>query len=431
MVNGLFVASEFAIVTARRTRISKLVEHGNSWARLVQVALDDQNRYIAATQLGITMASLGLGWIGEPIIAALIAVPLESVFGITSDIAIHTISLILAFGLITSMHIILGELAPKSVALWHPERTAMWVIPPTHFFLVIFRPFIWVLNGSANLVLGMVGLKAPVGHHVITSEDFSLLASESEQAGVIGEEEARIVRRAFRFAGRQANDIMVPRTVMQAVPSGAPLKDISEMFSKTGFTRLPVYEDNLDQVIGVVHSKDILAKLAGAQDVPSARSIMRSTIIVPESKDLAELLEEMRSERTHLAIVVDEYGVTAGMVSMEDLLEEIIGEITSEHRRESEMLEHISSQIVVVDAAVSLDDLNEELDLELGEEGLNTLGGFVFHEMGRVPNVGEKFAYGDIDFEILAMEKNRVGDVRMSRIQPWPSSKARESNGGP
>jgi len=238
------------------------------------------------------------------------------------------------------------------------------------------------------------------------------------------------VRRAFRFAGKQANDIMVHRTVMQAVPSDAPLTDISEMFSSTGFTRLPVYDKSLDHVIGVVHSKDILARLAAAEDVPSARSIMRSTIIVPESKDLAELLEEMRSQRTHLAIVVDEYGVTAGMVSMEDLIEEIIGEITSEHRRESEMLEHVSSQLVVVDAAISMGDLNEQLGLELGEEGVNTLGGFVFHEMGRVPDVGERFTHGDIEFEVLAMEKNRVSDVRMFRVTDWPILKTRENNGG-
>ncbi len=430
-MNGLFVASEFAIVTARRTRITKLVEQGNRWAVLVQVALNDQNRYIAATQLGITMASLGLGAIGEPIISSLIVVPLESVFGITNTIVLHSVSFALAFAFITSMHIILGELAPKSVALWHPERTAMWVIPPTHIFLLIFKPFIWLMNESANLALGIVGLKARVGHHVISSEDFSLLASESEQAGAIGEEEARIVRRAFRFAGKQANDIMVPRTVMQAVPSDAPLVDISEMFSSTGFTRLPVYDKSLDHVIGVIHSKDILVRLAASEDVPSARSIMRSTIIVPESKDLAELLEEMRSQRTHLAIVVDEYGVTAGMVSMEDLIEEIIGEISSEHRSESEMLEHVSPQMVVVDAAISVGDLNEQLDLELGEEGVNTLGGFVFHKMGRVPDVGETFTHGEIKFEVLAMEKNRVSDVRMSRVADWPIPKTRESNGGP
>lgn len=430
LMNGLFVAAEFAIVTSRRTRIHKLAQHGNWRALLVERALTTQNDYIAATQLGITMASLALGWIGEPVLADLFRPMFAFLPAGPESVAAHSAAFVTAFGLITTFHIIVGELAPKSIALWHPERTAMLVIPPTHFFLIVFRPFIRLLNGLANLTLGIFGLRSPVGHHVVTSEDFGMLASESVDAGVIGEEEARIVQRTFRFAGRQAHDVMVPRPSVHAVQASWALPEIAQAFQETGFTRLPVYETNLDEISGVIVSKDVLSALIEGRSDVDASVLTRPINMVPETKDLAELLDQMRLERTHMAVVVDEYGVTAGIVTMEDLIEEIVGEITSEHRKEEEMLEWIDESSVVVDAAISLDDLNQELGVELGDEDINTLGGYVFRELGRVPAVGERFERDGIEFSVVSMVRNRVGDVILKRTEPWPKSESRQQRNG-
>lgn len=414
--NGLFVAAEFSIVKSRRTRVAQMVRRGQRLARVVQRAVENPDPYVAATQLGITMASLGLGWIGEPVVAALIAPLLAGIPGPWQQAGAHTVSVVLAFAAITALHIIFGELAPKSLALWNAEATALVAVPPTEVFYRVFRPFIWFLNAVANGALHLVGLRAPAGRHTAFERDeLVMLIGESRRAGAVEHEEESLVRRVFRLTDRTVGQVMTHRTNLAAVPTTANVREAVEVIRQSGFTRLPVYGQDRDEIVGAVHAKDLLLALAaGRQDAPVG-AVMRQILYVPETKLAVDLLEEMRRGGSQLAVVLEEYGSTAGIVTIEDLLEEIVGEIPGEYRPQQNLIHLAQPDRLVVDAAIDLRTLGETFGIHLSGAEANTLGGFIFYHLGTIPEPGTRFSVENLDFLVETVIGRRIGRVEIRR----------------
>jgi CBS domain containing-hemolysin-like protein len=414
--NGMFVAAEFAIISVRRTRLIPLVEAGSSAARLVLRAAETPDAFIAATQLGITMASLGLGWIGEPAVAAMLDPLLRWLPLGIQEATSHVVAGTLAFALITALHIILGELAPKSVALWRPEPTALIVAPPTQLFHRVFYPFIALLNATANGIVSWFGFRAPSGRHVYSPEEIKMLVTESRRAGAVEEEEALLVHRVFKFADRIAEEVMVPRTAVTGIARELTVDEAIAVVSKEGYTRLPVISEDLDHIVGMVHAKDLMRALADGRGQASVETIMRPVLYVPETKPVVSLLEEMRRQRTQLAVVLDEFAGTSGVVTLEDLLEELVGEIPGEFRPEPRLIVLQQPDRIVVDASIDLDTLNDTFGIALPTGEANTLGGFIFKHLGAIPEVGTTFHHATLEFRIDTKVRNRIGLVQIRKL---------------
>ncbi len=416
--NGLFVAAEFAIVSVRRTRLAPLIERGSRRARMVLRTAEDPNAFLAATQLGITMASLALGWIGEPAVAALLEPLLRSLPGGIQEATTHAVAVAVAFALITMLHIVFGELAAKSIALWRPEATALVVAPPTQVFYRVFRIPIEGLNRTANGILHLFGLRAPSGRHVYSPEEIRLLVTESRRAGVVEEAEALLVHRVFKFADRLVEEVMVPRVSIRGVPTDAALQEAVAVVQEAGYSRLPVFAEDLDHIVGMVHAKDLLVAQAAGRGGEAVAGVMRPVLYVPEMKPVVDLLEEMRRQGTQLAVVLDEFGGTSGIVTIEDLLEELVGEIPGEFRPERRLIVLQQADRIVVDAAIPLDDLNERFRIALPTTEANTLGGFIFHHLGAIPEAGTAFRHDNLDFKIESATRTRIGLVQIRRVKP-------------
>lgn len=417
--NGLFVAAEFSIVKARRTRLVQLERQGHRAARVARRATDNPEPFVAATQLGITMASLGLGWIGEPIVATMITPLLEGLPAGWRQISVHAVSGTVAFAVITALHIVFGELAPKSIALWNAERTALWAVPPTAVFYAVFRPFIWALNAVANSSLRLFGLRAPSGRHVAYQrEELVMLVSEARRAGAVEDEEESLVRRVFRLTDRVVGDVMVHRVNIVGVPQTATVEDAVAIIRDRGFSRIPVFGTTPEQIVGAVRAKDLLLEVAAGRGRAPVTSVMRPVLYVPETKPVVDLLEEMRRGRSQLAVVLEEYGSTAGIVTIEDLLEEIVGEIPGESRPQPKLIHDQQPDRVVVDAAIDLSTLNDLLGIHLTGEQANTLGGFIFYHLGSIPEPGTKFTVGNLEFTVETVVGRRIGRVVIRRKVP-------------
>ncbi|MCS6775502.1 MAG: hemolysin family protein [Chloroherpetonaceae bacterium] len=415
LLNGFFVAAEFALVSVRKTRIEQLVNEGNRRARAVQRALAHLDTYIAATQLGITMASLGLGFIGEPALARLIE-PLFRAFLPERGAAItaHGVAITVAFGIATALHIILGELAPKSIALQRPDTTSLWVAGPLDLFLRVFRPFIHALNATGNLVVRLMGLRS-VGERasVHSVEELELLVHTSREAGIIEEEQERMVTGVFDFEETVVRKLMTPRPDITAIDVNATPEDLIRVVSESGHSRIPVYEGNLDNIVGIVHIKDVLKHLAGERPQFSLREVLRPPYFVPENKRAGYLLAEMRRSRTQVAIVRDEYGVVSGLVSIEDLLEEIVGEIQDEYDAELPPVEQVDENTWLVNGTLTLDDFNELTGADVPSDEADTVGGFVFSQCGHQPVQGETVVWDGLEFTVDRTDGRRVLRVRV------------------
>ncbi len=414
--NGLFVAAEFSIVRARRTRVTQLVQQGRRFAPAVQRAINNPEPYLAASQLGITMASLGLGWIGEPALAALILPWLEGLPAGWVATAAHAVAITIAFVVITALHIIVGEQAPKNLALWQAETTALATVPPTEAFFRVFKPFIWVLNATANRALRAFGWVAPAGRHVaLAREELMMLVGESRRAGVVEHEEESLVRRVFRLTDRTVGEIMVHRTAVVGIARTATVSDAVALIRERGFSRIPVFGQTSEEIVGTVRAKDLLLELAADRAQARLESVMRPVLYVPETKPVVELLEEMRTGRSQLAVVLEEYGSTAGIVTIEDVLEEIVGEIAGESRPQPKLIYATQPDCIDVDATIDLSTLNEVFNIQLSSDDAATLGGFIFHHLGRIPEPGERFALGDLDFMVHSVIGRRIGRVEIRR----------------
>ncbi|HVP06163.1 MAG TPA: hemolysin family protein [Dehalococcoidia bacterium] len=421
LLNGLFVSAEFSIVAVRRTRIATLAEEGKPFYRLVLRAIDNVNNYLAATQLGITIASIGLGFVGEPVLADIIEPLFEDVLGKdAAGISSHAVAVPAAFALITSLHIVLGELAPKSVALFRSERIALATVPPTEVFRIVFWPAIWLLNTLANSALRPFGLSAPEGgaHSVHTAEEINLLVSQSAQAGLLEEEEAELITGVFSFGDRRVNEVMVPRTEVRFLPRDGTVHDFYRVYLDASHSRFPVFEGTHDNVVGIVNIKDVLRGLADGSLHEGDRIdlAMRSPLFVPETKFVGACFFQMQQAGQQMAIVVDEYGGTAGIVTLEMLLEELVGYVSDELRRHEEEFVEVAKNTFQVDAGMTIHDANEELELDLPEdEDYETIAGFVLAELGHIPAEGEEFVRDGISVKVTKVDGNRIEEVTITR----------------
>ncbi len=422
LANGFFVAAEFALVSVRHTRIDQLVAEGNVAARAVRRAIRDPDRFIAATQLGITIASLGLGWIGEATIAQFLEPVLSVLFEtgvlpVSYTIAAHAIAAAVSFGLITFLHVVLGELAPKSVALQYPEETAFVVARPTIITENVFRPFIWLLNGAGNAVLRLFGLSTPTGHQRVHSvEELMQLVRESQEGGVLEAEHEEVVQKAFKFANRQVREVMIPRPDIVGVEQGTTLAHLLDTFAQFSHARFPVYQDDLDNIVGIVAIKDVLMALAaspGAVDI-SIEELSRPPLFVPESRPIGALLAEMRDQRIQMAVVLDEYGGTAGVVTLEELVEEIVGRLSDELAEAPSRVKIIDDQTFQVDAQLRIDEVNEVLELDLPEsDDYETLAGFILYLLRHIPKQDEQLRYKSLKITVTEMKGPKIEQVQI------------------
>ena len=418
LANGFFVAAEFALVSIRRTRVAELLSQGNSAAGWVQKAVSDPDRFIAATQLGITLASLGLGWMGEPALAHLIQ-PVVDVFPAPFQPGVsHSISAVLAFAAITFLHVVIGELAPKSIALQSPERIALIVARPTVWTEWIFKPAIWLLNGAGNALLRFAGFKPASGRELVHSvEELKMLVSASAVGGVVELDEEEMLHAIFDFGDTLVRQVMVPRTEMVAVPADASIEALREVAVQNPYTKMPVYEGSLDHVIGVVHLKDILRVMYGkGAGVKTARDLMRETIFVPETARVATLLKRFRTRQQHLAIVLDEYGGTAGVVTLEDLLEEIVGEVSDPFDAEPE-IQAMADGSSLIDGLTLIDEVNDHFGLTLANPHYDTIAGFILGKLGRLAQVSDSVEVDGATLRVEAMDGRRVARVSLTPRQ--------------
>ena len=406
--NGFFVAAEFAIVKVRASQLEMKVQSGSHFAAVAKRIVSQLDRYLAATQLGITLASLGLGWIGEPVVAKILLNTL-SIMGVQMDPELaHRISLPVAFLIITILHIVFGELAPKSIAIQRSQRTVMVIALPLQFFFFIFRPFIYLLNGTANLVLKAIGIPTVQGQDIHSSDELKYLVKQGKESGEIEQADYDIIKNAFEFSERIAKQIMIPRTQVMAIDVEDFQPNMVEKLIEENYSRIPCYAESLDNIVGVVYLKDILIKLHKNEPIKIS-SIMRSVLVVPETKYIAELLKEFQSKHQQIAVVVDEYGGTQGIVTMEDILEELVGEIQDEYDNELPFVEKKGEKNYTVLASASLDDINELLPHPLTViEEYETLAGYLILKLGRIPNMNEKIRFDDYEFTILKKHKNSI-----------------------
>jgi len=399
LLNAFFVAAEYGLVTARRTRIVELQHQGNRRARDVLRITADPPRFIAAMQLGVTLTSLGIGALGE--------VALSRLF----DKAISTVLAVLfAYLVLTFLHVVIGELVPKGIALGHSEGTALFVSAPVRFFFIVMRPAVWFLERSTEIVLKWLGLKPPGADDDVLSEaELRMLVSQSTRHGEIEQQEQEMLYKVFDFADKEAKDVMVSRPEVVALSIDLPPEQCLEAVMDSPFTRYPVYRESLDNVVGILHVRDLFRALRdrGMHEV-KVEDIIRPAHIVPETKDLAALLAEFRRANQHMAVVVDEYGDMEGIVTLEDLLEEIVGDIEDEFDLTDESVEQIDEDTVIIDGTFPIDDFNERFNTALSDDDYHTMAGFVFGLLGRQPEAGDTIMHDGMRFDVLEVEGSRI-----------------------
>ncbi|WP_316819734.1 hemolysin family protein [Pedobacter gandavensis] len=414
-LNGFFVAAEFAIVKVRASQIEIKAKSGSRVANIAKYITQHLDGYLAATQLGITLASLGLGWVGESVMHSLIH---DMLIGFNfSEVYITSISTAIAFLLITVMHIVFGELAPKSVAIQRPVATTLFIAVPLQAFYLIFRPFIWVLNGFANMILKIFGISTVGGHESVHStEELHYLLDQGKESGALDTNEHELIKNVFDFNERVVKNIMVPRTKISGIELSTPPAVVIDKIIGDGYSRLPVYDGIIDKIIGIIHAKDILPLLASKKDWV-LQDIIRKPYFVPETKKINDLLSELQQKRIQIAIVIDEFGGTAGMVTLEDIVEEIVGEIQDEYDEEKPTVEKISDTEFIINAYATVYDVNEHLPHDLPEdEDFDTVGGLVSHAFGKIPEVGDsEECYGYL-FTILKKTEQNIETIKLELV---------------
>jgi putative hemolysin len=411
LLNGFFVASEYALVTARRTRIRELAEAGSRPARAVQRIVSNPPRFIAAMQLGVTLTSLGIGALGEPVLSE-----------IFDDWLATVLAVLLAFLIITFLHVVVGELVPKGIALNYSERVALGVSAPVRGFFVLFKPLIWVLQRSSEWAQRAIGVDPYASEHEALSEaELKMLLSASSERGEIEQDEREMLYKVFDFADKEASDVMVPRPEVTALSIDMPPEQALAAVIDSPFTRYPVYRDSLDDVVGLLHVRDLFSAMhdRGLAEVDVA-SILRQPYIVPENKNLGALLTEFRRANQHMAVVIDEYGAMQGIVTLEDLLEEIVGEIEDEFDLPDESVERVDDKRIRIDGTFPIDDFNEQFGCELEQEDFHTMAGFVFGQIGRAPEIGDEVPWDGHVFRVIEVDGSRIERLEVEFGDPPP-----------
>ena len=405
--NAFFVAVEFAIARVRTTQVDELESEGKPGARSLRHAVENIDAYLAACQLGITVASIGLGVVGKPAFERL----LEPVFGDIGGDAAYVLSFAFAFGIVTLLHVVLGELAPKSLAISRNVTTALAIAVPMRLFYLSTKPLVDFFNFLGNLVLKPFGIPPAreVGHAPHTERELRMLLGEAEDRGEIQEAEEEMLYKVFDFADKEVHEVMVPRPEVVAVSVDLPPEDALAALVDSPYTRYPAYRGSLDEIVGILHVRDLFSALhdRGLAQV-DVGELLRAPFVVPETKDLAALLADFRRTKQHMAIVVDEYGAMEGIVTLEDLLEEIVGEIEDEYDLPDESVERIDDQTIRVGGTFPIDDFNEQFGTALPDEDYHTIAGFVFGALGRAPEEGDTIEHDGVRFEVLEVEGTRI-----------------------
>jgi CBS domain containing-hemolysin-like protein len=407
LLNAFFVAAEYSLVTSRRTRIRELDRQGNRRARAVLRITADPPNFIAAMQLGVTLTSLAIGAFGEQLFANLFE-PAIATF----------LAVILALLIITYLHVVLGELVPKGLALGHPERIALAVSTPVRGFFFVMKPLIWLLKRSTELVLALLGQQSPGAESAHSEAELRMLLSTSAEQGEIERGEQEIVDKVFDFADKDVADVMVPRPDVLALSIEMPAEEALRVVLDSPYTRYPVYRETIDEIVGVLHVRDLVAALhdRGIAAVDVAQ-LLRPAPMVPETKGLLALLAEFKRTKQLMAIVIDEYGTMEGIVTLEDLLEEIVGEITDEFDEPEETYERVDDDTVRIEGTMTIDDFNDQFDVELPDADYHTVAGFVFGALDRTAEPGDEVTHDGVVFHVDEVEGQRI--VRITVTFGW------------
>jgi len=417
LLNGFFVAAEFAMVRVRGSQIEIKAKAGSGAAKIAKSIMANLDGYLAATQLGITIASLGLGWAGQEVVTKLM-LNLFSLFGlvITSHLIIN-ISHLVAFVLITVLHIVFGELAPKSLAIQRSVRTVMTIAVPLRFFFVVFRPFIWFLNGFANLMLKAFGIHtAPGAESTHSSEELQYLLDQGKETGAIDSTEHELIQNVFDFNERVVKNIMVPRTKIFGIEIDTKQDEVIDEVIAEGYSRVPVYEETIDKIVGIAHAKDILP-LVARKVTFELKDIIRKPYFVPETKKINDLMAEMKLKRIQIAIVLDEFGGTAGMVTLEDIVEELVGDIQDEYDEEKPIVEKVNDTEFIVNALAPIYDVNSHLPHDLPEDGdYDTVSGWLGDIFGKIPDVGEQKEANGYNITVLKKSDQNIESVKLELL---------------
>ncbi len=417
LLNAFFVAGEYSLVTVRRTRMKELADEGSRTARSVLTITSDPPHFIAAMQLGVTLTSLGIGALGEQVLSGLFDEWLATVLAV-----------LLAFLVITFLHVVLGELVPKGVALSYTERVALGVSAPVRLFFFVFKPLIWVLQHSSELAQRAIGIDPRKHEGEAHSEaELKMLLEVSTEHGEIELDEREMLYKVFDFAEKEVADVMVPRPDVSGLSVDLGPAEAMAAMVESPYTRYPVYRESLDEIVGIVHVRDVVAAMHnGTTEAATLAELARPPYVVPENKDLGALLAEFRKANQHMAVVVDEYGATAGIVTLEDLLEEIVGDIEDEFDLPDESIERVDDTRVRISGSFTIDDFNEEFGSELDDEDFHTVAGYVFGHLGRAAAAGDEIRDNGLHFTVLETSGSRILRLEVEFLEP--ESRAPDEN---
>ena len=409
LLNGFFVAAEFAMVRSRRTRLESMARTGDWKARIALRASGNLARVYSASQLGVTLASLALGALTESALGQWLAVELQSLPWVL-DLSVRVgIGTTVALAVLTFFHVVFGELAPRGAALSHPEQVARWLTPPLLAFAWVMTPFTSLLSRASQVVLRLFGQKpANAEENVHSPEELRMLVEQSQEVGVLEAQDATLLEGVFEFSEKNAREVMTPRTDIDALAIDATLDETLALVDESGRSRYPVYEDTIDNIVGLVLAKDLIPILRTPPQDFSLRGIMRPVHVVPGTREVEEVLADFKRLKEHMAVVLDEYGGTAGLVTMEDLLEEIVGEILDEYDEPLEHPEREGADLVIVSGGTNIGELNERFGLDVPEDDYTTIGGYVFGALGRLAVVGDRVTAGGAVFTVREMDGRRI-----------------------
>ncbi len=413
-LNAFFVAAEFALVRVRESRIVQLEQEGSARAGVVRETLRDLDSNLSVCQVGITVASLALGWVGEPAVSHLIE-PVLARIGVASDRVVTIVSVVIGFGVITYAHLVFGEQAPKYYSIQRAERVALWISRPLNLFRLVLRPVVWVVNASTNFILRPWGIRLGKEMEAHSEEELRIMISSSTASGVLDPEEREYLNNVFDFGDRVAREIMVPRPDIEALPSDAPLAELAEKAAFGRYTRYPVYEEELDNILGAVHVKDLFRAAGEDPKGFDIRDVVRECLVVPENKPIEQILREFQTRKLQMAIVIDEWGSVEGLITIEDVLEEIVGEIQDEFDEGEAAIERISEGLFAIDGRIPITEVNEHFDLDLPHEDFDTIGGYVLGSLGRPPEAGDSVEADGATLHVKSVDGQRVSMLTLRR----------------
>jgi CBS domain containing-hemolysin-like protein len=415
-LNGFFVAAEFALVRVRDSRLVQLEQEGSARAGVVRNTLHDLDAYLSVCQVGITVASLALGWVGEPAVSALIAPGLEAL-GIGNESIINLVAVILGFAVITYAHLVFGEQAPKYFSIQRAEETALSISRPLRLFEVLFRPLVWLVNASTNLVLRPWNIRLGEEMEAHSEEELRIMISSSTSSGVLDPQEREYLNNVFDFGDTVAREIMVPRPDVEALPCDAPLEELVENAAFGRYTRYPVYEDDFDHVLGAVHVKDLFRAAKEDGESFDLKPLIRDCLVVPENKRIEDILQEFQKRKLQMAIVIDEWGSVEGLITIEDILEEIVGEIQDEFDEPEASIEPIGEDTYAIDGRIPISNVNEYFELDLPNEDFDTIGGYVLGALGRPPEPGDVVEVDGATLRVKSVDGPRVSMLTFERSE--------------